>query len=392
MIPRLLAALFALALPFALLSSWALATVSSNDRWVATLHPLARNQVLTNYIANEGAATIVHDLQVEQRIDRALPTAAGILAPTLTNALQQTISSALATALESQAFQRLWDDENRLTHEAVVAILDGRTPRELSRGRSVVLDVTPIVVSALDQLNASHVSFLKPLEQRLSNQGTFSLAILDVREIHQAQLYYHLATSLWWLFPLLSVLSGLGIVATSRPRRYGFFLLGMVTVASSLVAYALLSIGVATASTRAPTPTKVTSTILNTVTSSLAARFLWGAVVGPILVGLGWIVGPSTSARVTRRNLRHTQHWIGRALRWRTSNPVVADWHQWLTTHRRQLARDVRIADVVVAVGSSLLLWRGVATLWQLVILIVLVAGWYWLAARLRRTLTSDSR
>ncbi len=389
---RILAALFAFFLPLAVVSSWTLATVSSTDRWVATLHPLASNQVVTTYIANEGAATIVRDLKVEHRIVSALPTAAGILAPTLTNALQQTIASALARALESQAFQRLWDEENRLTHGAVVAILDGRTSRQLSRGQSVVLDVTPIVVAALDQLNASHVSFLKPLEQQLSHQGTLSLPILDVREIHQAQRYYHLATSLWWLFPLLSVVSGVGVVVISRPCRNGLIRLGLVAGISSLVAYALLSIGVATASTRAPTPTTVTSTILHTVTSSLAARFLWGAVVGAMLVGLGWLFGPSAYADATRRNLRHTQRWIGCALRRRTSDLGTADWHQWLTSHRRHLARDVRVADVVVAVGSSLLLWRGVTTLWQLVTLIVFVVGWYWLAARLRHTLTSDSR
>lgn len=386
---RVLAVLFAVLLPFAIVSSWAVVTVSNSERWVATLHPLASNHVVDEYLASQGAAVIVRDLKVEHRIVAVLPTAAGILAPTLTTALQQTLTAALATGLESPTFQRIWDEENRITHQAAVAILDGRATSQLSREGSVVLDVTPIIRTVLNKLDANSVTLFQPWVSQLTRPRTLTLTILDIREIRQIQRYYHLATSLWWLFPVLSSLSGLGAVVTSRSRRNGLRRLALAAMVSGLLAYALLSIGIATASTMAPTPPAITSAILNTFTSQLAAKFLWASLAGAFLAGILWFSGSAASARATRRNFRLAQRWIWRARGQNTSEFVTADWHQWLEAHRRQLARDVRIANIVVAAGSSLLLWRSVTTLTQLVLLLVIVASWFWMTSRLRRILMS---
>lgn len=388
---RLAAALFALLLSFTMVSSWSWLTVSHTDRWVATLHPLAGNRIVTAYLAHEGATTIVRDLEVEHRIVATLPQSVAILAPTLTSVLQQAIESALVTALRSRAFQHLWDTENRLTHKAALALLDGSEMPQASGGRSVVLDITPIVRTALQHLDANGVTFLDPLTQQFTAQRTLSLQILDVRELHQAQRYYHLATSLSWLFPLLSVLCGVSIIVTAHPRRHGLRRLGLVAVGAGLVSYALLSIGIAAASTLAPTPPTVTSAILSTITSALSTGFLWVSLGGALLVGLAWLSGPTSLARAARRCLSSSKESITPARRERTSDIEATDCHQWTTTHRRDLVRGLQVANVVVAVTSALLLWRSVATLPQLVILAAIDTGWYWIGARARRRLARDS-
>ena len=390
-VSRLLAAAFALLLPLAVVSWWAQSTVSSTDRWVATLHPLASDPVVTAYLAQEGAVTIVRDFDVEHRIAASLPPGAGLLAPTLTSALQHTIAEAITVTLGSATFQRLWDSENRLTHRVAVDLLEGRVSVGFSRARAVVIDLTPAMLGAITQLDAHGVTFLDPLKQQLSRHPTLSVQILNVRELHQAQRYYHLATVLWWLFPFLGVLSGGGVVMTSRPRRQGVRRLGLVAVGSGLVTYATLAIAIAAASPLAPTPPSVTSSILTTMTSTLARYLLWVSLGGAVVAGLAWLTGPSPSACVTRRNLERGVRTVRGVLRTRASQSGVTHQDRGTLVHSRRLTRGVQVVDVVVAVVSSLLLWRRVTTLTPLVILVVLTGGWYWFSARYRKRMTGDS-
>ncbi len=390
-VSRVLAAAFALLLPLAVVSWWAQSTVSSTDRWVATLHPLASDPVVTAYLAQEGAVTIVRDFDVERRIAAAIPQGAGLLAPTLTSALQHTIAAAITVTLGSATFQRLWDSENRLTHRVAVDLLEGRVKVGVSRARAVVIDLTPAMLDAITQLDAHGVTFLDPLKQQLSRHPTLSVQILNVRELHHAQRYYHLATVLWWLFPLLGVLSGGGVVMTSRPRRQGVRRVGLVAVGSGLVTYAALTIAITAASPLAPTPPSVTSAILTTMTSALAKYLLWVSLGGGVLAGLAWLTGPSPFARVTRRALGRGARALGGVLRTGASQSGVTHQDRGTLVHSRRLARIVQVADVVVAVVAPLLLWRRVTTLSQLITLVVLTGGWYWFSARLRKKLTGDS-
>lgn len=300
------AVLFAILLPLALVSSWALNTVSNTSQWVETLHPLASDQVVTTYLANEGAKTVVQDLKVASRTSAVLPKGLEFLAPKLTGALQQSLVLALGAELKTKAFQRLWDSENRLTHETALRILDGRAVDPLSHVRSLEINITPFVLSAIGQLDASGVMNLNSLKQQWKRNPALSIQMLDAHELFQVKKYYNLALSLDWLFPVLCIFCAVGVVANSRPYQHGLQRLGMFTIGSSLVAYGLLAIGIATASNDAPTPPKVTAAILNTLTSALAAQYLWASFFGGILLVIAWLTGPSSFARATRSKLRLT--------------------------------------------------------------------------------------
>ena len=78
-------------------------------------------------------------------------------------------------------------------------------------------------------------------------------------------------------------------------------------------------------------------------------------------------------------------------LRTRASQSGVTHQDRGTLVHSRRLTRGVQVVDVVVAVVSSLLLWRRVTTLTPLVILVVLTGGWYWFSARYRKRMTGDS-
>ncbi len=387
---RVVATLLALVLPLSTISFWAVYTVTNTDRWVATLQPLATNPTITNYIAEEGAATIVTELHVESRIKNSLPPAAGFLATTITTELQSTITKALSSALQSSTFQSLWEKENRYTHSTAVAILSGDENGNISTARKIILNVTPAITSAIDQLDKQGITFLDPLKKRLKVDQVLALKLIDDKELQKAQTYFHIATTLKWILPLLSVLLGALVVLLARPRRRGFRRLSLVVMFASAVSYGLLRIGITLATPLAPTPPDVTKAILNAITHYLGREFLLLTALGACGLLIVWVTGPSRGATSLRRHVAGASRAVWRGIAKGSQQIAHTDWKGWSAANRANLSTGLRVADVVVAVFAviSLLFW--VSSFWGLVAIVAIVAAYYWAAQRIHAVVDTD--
>ncbi len=387
---RLYAALLALVLPLSTIAAWGVATVTDTSRWVATLHPLASNATVTQYIATQGAETLIKDFHVEQRINQALPKQASFLASTITTELQRTIATALNDAINTQAFGTIWDKENQITHSTAVLILQGRANSELSTARSVVLNVTPTILSAIKNLDAQGITFFDPLKKTIKNDKRLILKLLNLHELQQAQYWFHLATTLQWILPIITLLLALAVIVSARPRRNGFRRLAVTVMLSCAVTYALLRIGIVLAAPLAPTPPDVTTAILNAITSFLAHELLLLMALGALGLALHWISGHSTRAIHLREQLDRYLKTAGRAALARSREVMATDWRGWTAENRSRVLNYLAIVDVgVVLMVVALLIWV-VQSVSALLFIATIAILWFWLSRRARRRLSAS--
>ena len=175
--------------PVSVVTVWAVNTVTNTDHYVATLAPLARERVVTDYIALDATDKLFEKTQVQQKITKALPEKADFLAAPLTGTLQNFVQRQLTELLHSTWFHNLWDTLNRRSHTAVINILSGKTvPGQ--RANRVLVNLTPVLTKAIDQLDARGVTLFDPLRAQLAHAQTVTFELASSPQISKARNFF----------------------------------------------------------------------------------------------------------------------------------------------------------------------------------------------------------
>jgi hypothetical protein len=386
---RIAAIAFAVVLPLATVATWGVGTVANSDRWVATLHPLASDRTLTTYVANEGAARVISQLHVQDRIQKLLPPGAAFLSGTLTSQLQLTLASAIGRALRSGSFQSLWDRENRLTHDVAVAVLEGRANSTIAVTHSVVLNLSPAILEGLRQFDLHGNHFFDPLRHALLHERSFVLRILDSTELQRAQGYFHLAITLRWLLDVSALLLAIASIFAARPLHRGLRRLALSTIISAAVTYSALRIGIHLAVPFAPTPIRVTDVILNAVTSFLRRDLVALIILGFAALILSYLLANSGDVRRLRLASAAT---INRIFRWtlglnKSASPLRSSATSELS--RERASRLLHLGDLgAVLIAVALLVW-WVHSVLALVEVTIVASAWFTQSHRLHRRVTN---
>ena len=388
-ISRFVAVIFAIVLPLATLATWGITTVTNTNRWVSTLHPLASNPVLTDYLAHEGAAIAIRELNVQNRLNKLLPEGTGFLSATLTTQLENALATAFNSALRTETFQSLWDRENRLTHQVAVAILQGRANSSIATAHSVVLNLSPTIISAITRVDRTGNHFFDPLKRALKNSRKFLLTILSPREIQRAQYYFRLATTLNWLLPLATLALAIAVVVTSRPRRYGLRRLACAVVASSAMSYCLLRIAINLAAPLAPTPVLVNEAILHTLTQLLGAELLGLLLAGAVSLALYWFSGDTASAQQARGRVQAFARTTVQLVSSRSRQISTTSGAEWFEQNRTQLERWLARTNVLLAFVALVVVTTWINSFMLLGVVAALSVIWTVVSRRLRQRLRS---
>lgn len=134
------------------LALWAHAVVFDTDAYVRVVAPVAADPEVRTDVAEYVAAKAVQAVDLEARLEDALPSDAGLAAPALTHALQQFLVDEIEKFLATGLAQRLWVDVNRFAHQQLLAALQD-DDRFVTVGRSdVKLNLLPLVAVALQKL------------------------------------------------------------------------------------------------------------------------------------------------------------------------------------------------------------------------------------------------
>jgi tetrahydromethanopterin S-methyltransferase subunit D len=217
----------ALLLPVSLLSVWVHDVVSDTDTYVETVTPLADDEVVK--------AAAVTELQREA-MQLFGTTGAGL------PAVQQLVRAAVERVVESPAFRTAWIQANRVAHDQVVAVLEGKGQANLDDRGLVTIDLEPVFHAVAQNLADAGV----PGADRIASLHA-SIAVMDADQLARARRAYRVldALGLWlpvaWavLVALTLVLARRRLAATAKLAVASLLALGLFALALVAARYSV---------------------------------------------------------------------------------------------------------------------------------------------------------
>lgn len=223
-----------LLLPLAVLARWTSDTVLDTDSYVETVAPLAADEDIQEALSFRISVVVLDAIDFRAQAEEALPTEAAFLAAPIESGVRTVVQGIVDELVSTQAFERLWEDINRLGHRNVVAVLtgDGSDTVDTANGR-VVVRLGPVVenvIERLDEILGTDLENAIP-DERLDGE----FVLVESEDLADLQDGIKLLDGLSWLIPIVSIGLLAASVIISRPRRLAFRRLGIAIVAPMIV-------------------------------------------------------------------------------------------------------------------------------------------------------------
>ena len=182
----MLVVLASLLIPVSVISVWAIRTVTNTDQYVATMAPLARNQVIVDHLASKATDELFSTHIVQNKVTAALPAKAKPIVTPIVNQVHNYVYGLALQVFQSPKFGQLWDTLNRHTHDAVVDVLTGKQSpltKKLEKGGGIVVNVTPALNNLIDKANARGVTLFNPLKAILSKGDSLGVTVVSKSQV-----------------------------------------------------------------------------------------------------------------------------------------------------------------------------------------------------------------
>ena len=219
----MLVVLASLLIPVSVISVWAIRTVTNTDQYVATMAPLARNQVIVEHLAQKATDELFSTHTVQNKVTAALPPKAKPIVTPIVAEVHSYVYGLALKVFESPKFGQLWDTLNRHTHDAVVDVLTGKqTPltEKLEKGGGIVVNVTPALNNVINEANAKGVTLFNPLKPILTQGNKLGVTVVSKAQVSEFSGFFNLIVTLKWVIPVVAlVLAILGIVIAVDHRK-----------------------------------------------------------------------------------------------------------------------------------------------------------------------------
>jgi len=263
---------------------WLRLTALDTDRFVSTLEPLANDAQLDAGLAERLTDRIAERVDIEQRVENALPNDNPLVVATVTRLARTLVEDAIERVLRSDAFKTVWSDALRVSHERALDVIEGADG-------SIALKLT----DALERAD-------KALEKRgldLFDQKTVedidSIVVARSEQIQDVRKGVDLLRKLAVVLPIAAVVVLAAAVLLALDRRHMLALVGIG------VAVSMVLTGIALRITRRYVFDRIEIDVRRR-----AAEDVWSALAQPlfrqtaviVILGLvlaagAWLAGPS---------------------------------------------------------------------------------------------------
>jgi len=376
-----LVVLTALLIPISVISIWAIRTVTNTDQYVATLAPLARNQVIVDHLAAKATDELFSTHIVQNKVTAALPPKAKPIVTPIVAQVHNYVYGLALKVFESPKFGKLWDTLNRHTHDAVIDVLTGKqTPltQKLEKGGGIVVNVTPALNDLINQANAKGVTLFNPLKPILTKGDKLGVTVVSKSQVSKFTGLFNAIVTLKWAIPAVALaLAAIGI-ALAVERRKTLLRMAIGVGLVTLLLLAGLSLGRITFINQAGQSfnRQVAASVWDIMLRFLKTDLRWMLLVS-VLVALGaWLAGPARYAVWIRSTCAKGGRWVATQARELTSGAGRAAAGSdrarrtggWILEH----VGGLRIFGVVVA--ALFLVFGGNLTGWSLLIILIVLA------------------
>jgi hypothetical protein len=270
------------------LTVWARLTALDTDRFVAALKPLASDTEVQDGLAVALTGKIVDDVDVQARVEAALPNDNPLIVATVTRLARSLIQDAVTRALESDTFQTVWTGALSRTHQRALQVIDGAD-------RSIALKLTGV----LDRADAALESRGLDLFDRASIDKVDSIVVARSDQLQTARGMVGWLRRLAVILPLVAV-AVFGLVVLLAPdRRRALASVGVGVVVTMVVTAIALRIGrrVVLDQIDGRVKQRAVEDVWGGLTSPLVRQIVAVALLG-LFVALGaWLLGHAETVR-----------------------------------------------------------------------------------------------
>ncbi len=195
--------------------------INDTDRYVQTIKPLASNDAIRAYVADDVSQQLFERVDIEQYVKDALPKRADVLAGPLTSAIQGFVRQAVERVLETDQFQTLWIEANRIAHAQLVNVLTGSTNGEISAtaNGAVTVDLSSVTKLVQQRLEATGIDLFSSIP--IANIGG-KITIFQSNDLYKARTALSVLDTVGFVLPFIILACYAAAIYLSRNRRLGF--------------------------------------------------------------------------------------------------------------------------------------------------------------------------
>ncbi len=237
---------------------WIHQVALNTDRFVALTSAVVEDPAVIDSLSHRVSQQVVVALDVEGRLATALPGNAKLLAGPIAGSVEDRLQVGLANLMQTEGFQRAWEQSTRFAHQQIVAILRGDSTVITIDNGVVTLNVFPLVNGALATLQAEGVIPASVTLPELSASSTPSvartalqsalgitlpadfgtIALVQADRLEAAQTAVRVFDLLVIVAIVVTILLFVAAAYIARDRRRAVILLGVGAVIALLVARA----------------------------------------------------------------------------------------------------------------------------------------------------------
>jgi hypothetical protein len=293
-----LGALFAFLSVFAI---WVERQALDTGEWVNTSGRLIRNATIREALSEYLVEQIYENVDVEKKVEEALPKAVKELAGPGSSALRQFGSTGAEKVLETGTAQSLWETANQTAHEQLMAVLENKKESVNTANGEVKLDLGNLLTNL-----AGQVGLGKSLAEEIPPDSG-DITILKSEQLKTAQ---DIVIAIKGLALLLSILTflvfGLAIYLTQGGRWVTVLFSGVALIVAGLLVVILRHVAggvVVDQLVRQENVKPAAEAAWSIGTSLMVSIATTIIIVGVFFAAAGWLSSPTGAARGTRRVL-----------------------------------------------------------------------------------------
>ncbi|HTK16752.1 MAG TPA: hypothetical protein VL769_10205 [Acidimicrobiia bacterium] len=217
---------------------WTRALVLNTDAYVRAVGPLIEKPALRDELSLRIVDELYQHVDVPKLLREALPKRGDVLAPTLAQGIRDTSVKLASTALGTAAVRRVWENANRVAHDQVVHVLEGKGDILTTDKGEVAVELRPLAEKVREALDANGVHLFDNVPASTLDRR---FVLFRSADLARAQRATRLLDALGTWLPLVTVLVFAGAVAASEQRRRAIGRCALALAATMVV----LTVGVA---------------------------------------------------------------------------------------------------------------------------------------------------
>jgi hypothetical protein len=217
---------------------WTRSLVLDTDAYVRAVGPLIEKPALRDELSVRIVAELFDHVDVEQLLVDALPKRGDVLAPTLKEGIHDTSIKLASAALATPAVRRVWENANKIAHDQVVNVLEGRGDIVTTAGGEVAVELRPLAEKVQEALDDNGVHLFDSVPASALDRRFVLFRSADLARAQTATRALD-ALGKWLPFATLAVFGGAIALSLRRRRTLGYCALAL---AATMV---VLTIGMA---------------------------------------------------------------------------------------------------------------------------------------------------